>query len=315
MTRLQRILAALLGVQLLLAVVVFWPRSRPVEAGAPLLGSLTAEQISGLAITGETGEQVQLARSGETWSLPAAGDYPADGVKIANALRKLVAIQTGRLVARTPASFARLKVSGEDFVRRVQITAQDGKQTTLYVGSSSGGQASHVRLDGQNEIYLAEELPNWELGATAGDWVDATFLNLEVEPLTRAVLRNASGTIEFEKDLLGNWTFKDQAPGEQLDVNKLTSLLSQAATLRLTAPLGKQALPEYGLAAPSAVLELSDANQTVTLTIGASLSDGQSYYAFASTSEYYVTVPGFSVESLVSNSRQDFVAPPATPTP
>ncbi len=96
---------------------------------------LTAEDITGLTITGEEGVSTRLVKSGEGWNAPDAGGYPADASKITPALDKLVVIKTGKPIAQTPASQAQLQVADGEFTRKVRWV---GRRTasTVYVGSS-----------------------------------------------------------------------------------------------------------------------------------------------------------------------------------
>ena len=66
----------------------------------------------------------------------------------------VLAIDNSRLVANTPASQARLKVHADNFARRIELDRANGDPVILYLGTSPNANATHVRLDGQDAVYL-----------------------------------------------------------------------------------------------------------------------------------------------------------------
>jgi len=316
MNKWQRILIGLLVAQLALAVFVFWPRPVAGSGGQPLLAGLTADQITGLAITDDQGNTTKLAKQGDSWIAPDAGAYPADATKITPVLEKLLAIKTSRLIAQTPQSHTQLQVADDKFVRKIAITKADGTTQTLYLGSASGGQSAHVRLGGQDNVYLAS-LASWEVDSSLLNWIDPVYLSFTATDLTGLTLKNKNGEFALTKDAQGAWQLAGLAAGETLDQNKVTTLVSNLSSLRLTMPLGKTEDAAWGLASPSATVTLQlkdgDGTKTVTLTVGAQDASDQSYVVKSSASEYYARVAGVSLDELVQRDRAGFL--PATPTP
>ena len=64
MNRGNQILVGILVVQLVLGVVVFWPRQAAVAAGEPLLAGVEVDQIARVTLRDAAGEQVQLTAKG-----------------------------------------------------------------------------------------------------------------------------------------------------------------------------------------------------------------------------------------------------------
>ena len=127
MKRHNRILASILILQIILSVVVFWPRPVATGASEPLFPGLEADDIVALTIADGEGKSITLARlpspevgrgaGGEgrgDWVLPDADDYPAQADKITPLLDKIVGLTTARLVTRTDASHKRLQVAPND---------------------------------------------------------------------------------------------------------------------------------------------------------------------------------------------------------
>jgi hypothetical protein len=315
-TRLQQILGGILVLQLALAAFVLWPRPVASGGGEPLLAGVKVGDITALTITGDTGQTVKLAKQGEAWVAPDAGDYPADAAKVSPVLDKLVAIKTGRLVAQTKTSHAQLQVADDKFARKVEVTTGSGTQT-LYLGSSAGGSTIHVRLAGQNNVYLANGLSSWEVAVDLLSWVNPVYFEATAADVTGFTLKNRNGEFAFTKDASGNWTLPGLAAGEAVNANNVVTLVSSATSVRMTKPLGKMEDAAYGMAQPAAVVTLKyksgDQEKTTTLTIGGQDPADKGYYVKSSDSPYYVKVAEYSVQTLVERDRATFLG--ATPTP
>ena len=323
MSRTNRILAVVLAVQIVLVAVAFWPRPASVAGGESLLAGLEAEQITRLTISDETGKQVRLANELGSWVLPEADDYPCLENKVPEFLEKIVALKTNRLVTQTPASHRRLKVADDAFERKVELELADGATHRLYLGTSPSYGATHVRADGQNEVYLAS-LSASEAGVNASNWIDTLYFSVVQDQIVALTLENANGRFEFEKDDAGTWTMaeniaKDLAADETLNENNVTGLASRVSSLRMLRPLGKTERDDYGLKEPSAVVtvETGDAEgntKTYTIRVGAKSDEDNSYVVISSESPYYVRVSEYTVKDFVEKVRDDFLELPPTPT-
>lgn len=317
MNRLNQILIVILALQFALGAVIFWPRTVSSEGGSgPLLVDFTAADVVSLIISDQEGNRVDLAKTGDEWVLPKAGDYPADGGKITPVLDKIEGIKTSRLVTQTDASHKRLKVAGDEFNRLLEITLKDGSTHKLFLGSSAGAGATHVRADGQSEVYLTSELASWEVSPQASAWIDTLYFSVPQTTTVAMTLENQNGKFEFEK-AGESWTMKGLAGDETFNEANLTTLLNQATSVRLTDPLGKEEQPSYGLDQPLAVVTLKtrdgDREETHVLRIGAKSEEGNNFFAGSSDSPYYVQVSEFTGNNFVAKTRDDFIQPPPTP--
>ncbi len=318
-TRLQQILIGVLVLQLALAALVLWPRPAASSGGEPLLPGIATGDITGLTITGDTGAPpIKLAKQGDAWVAPEADDFPVDATKVTPILDKLVAIKTSRLVAQTPASHAQLQVAADKFARKLEIATATGTQT-LYLGSSAGGSTIHVRLDGQDNVYLASGPSTWEVSAELLSWVNPVYVAISSADVTGFTLKNRNGEFAFTKDAQGNWTLGDLAADEVTNANNVVSQVDLFTGLRMTKPLRKTEDPAYGMADPSAAVTLryksGEEEKTTTVTIGAQDPADKAYYVKSSDSPYYVKVAEYSVETLVKRGRSDFLQGTPTPAP
>jgi hypothetical protein len=324
MSRLNRILVVLLVLQLVVAAVVLWPRSTASGEGEPLLLGLESDRIVGLRITDGTGTTLQLARRDGAWVLPDADDYPILDDKVPPLLDKLVALRTDRLVTQTSESQNRLLVARDSFERLVEIELDDGSVQRLYVGTSPSYSATHVRAEGQDEVYLAQDLASRDVSALAADWVERAYLEIPRDEIVALSLRNANGRFAFEQvtGVDGNpvWVLEDIAEDESLNQSAVTTLISRAAYTTLLEPLGKEDKLEYGMGNPRAEVTVETQSEDGStkiyrLWVGAKSPLESSYVVLSSESEYYVKVSEFAVQDFVEKAREDLLEQPPTPTP
>ncbi len=312
--RTDRILAGLAVLQVLLIALAFWPRPAAFRVER-LFPDLTGSAFVALTVTGEDGQSVTLRQKEGTWVLPDADDYPAQASKVVPLLEKIAALTTENLVARTSASHRQLKVAEDAFVRRLDLEKADGGRIRLYLGTSPRLNSVHLRLDGRDETYLAQNLSTTEIGASASAWVDPIYFSLPMTEVVRFRLENAQGVLTLTREAENAWNLAGLGPEEKVDPTRVDSFLRQATSIRMLEPLGRERKPEYGMETPTAVLTLWTKEREITLTVGAPNEKKTNYILASSESPYYVRVAAYTVRDLVEKGRSDFLAPPPTPTP
>jgi hypothetical protein len=319
MNRLNQILVGVLVLQIAVAGIILWPRPAVSGEGESLFPGVEAERIVGLTITSADGNAIRLARVGDGWVLPDADDYPVEEGKVPPLLDKLASLTASRLVTQTSGSHKRLGVAEDSYERLIEFELDDGSRHRLYVGTSPSFGATHVRADGQDEVYLATDLSTSDVGVQATDWTGRNYLTVPRDEVVALTLENGYGRFEFTKE--GDaWTMQGLAAGETLDETTIQTLLSRATSVAMLRPLGREEKAEYGLETPSAVVILQTQSETggersYTLRVGAKNPEDNSYTVISSESPYYVQVSEFSVQDLVEKVRDDFLELPPTPTP
>lgn len=315
MNRTQQILAAVLVVQIILSIILFWPRTVTTGAGGPLFPDLKTADIVAMTIVDNEGKSLQLRQVTGNWVLPAADDYPLKAERITQALDKIVGLNTRRLVAHTESSHKRLQVASDNFLVRLDLETAGGAKYSLFLGSSPSYGSTHVRLDGRNETYLASNLIPWEFSTAPATWIDTSYLSVPKDEVSQITIVNPKGTYTLQKDAAGTWTLADQAPGEEPTKETVNLIVTRATSVTMVKPLGKQERPEYGMDKPVAVVTLQKGEEIITLHIGAQDTSDNTYVMKSSTSPYYVRVGDYMVKPLVEYGRRDLFPPEVTPTP
>lgn len=318
MNRTQQILSAVLVAQVVAAAVLLWPRPSPAAAsGASLLG-VKADEITSLAVRDGDGNAVRLARSGAQWVFADADDYPADSTVIEPVLTKLVELKTSRLVAETPSAQRRLQVADDAFSQRIDVETPAGTKT-LYLGTSGGVGSTHIRLGGQNRVYLVSGVADLGLRAEPSSWTNPAYFTVPQGDVVAMTLSNANGRWSLAKGGDGQWALQGLASGETLNPQSVQDLLDAASYVPLAQPLGKDQEPAYGLAQPSAVVTLvaktESGEKTYTLTVGSHDPGDKTYVVKSSESPYFVRVGEYSLKDLVEKKREAFLTLPPTAVP
>jgi len=309
MSKLNKILLALLIVQIIITGFAFWPRTTAQSGGGPLLPGFSAGNVVKLTITDNEHNSVTLAKKGDEWVIPAAADFPAITTTVTTLLDKIEKIKTNRLVTQTEASHKRLQVGADSYARLIELQLADGSSQKLYVGSSAGAGATHVRLNDQPQVYLSGDLSNFDANAQTANWIDAKYVDVAADKITAFTLKNKNGTFEFTKDN-GIWKMANLASGETFGEDGLNTLLNQVTTLRMTAPLSKTDDATYGLANPAATVTIKTADKSYTLAVGA--QKDKDYVAKWSESPYYALISEANAKLLLDKTHPDFLKKPET---
>jgi hypothetical protein len=310
MKRHQQILLGVLALQVILSIVVFWPRKAVTRSGEFVFSDLDVADVVGLSWVDNQGERMVLRKVEGSWVLPEAGDYPVNDASVTALLEKLARLSQTSVVARTEASHRPLQVSEDTFQRRLDLEVAGGKTTTLYLGSAPRYTATHFRVAGQVETYLTTELAVYDVNVRFPAWANTAYAPIDQASITRVVLENEQGSFEFVKDD-DIWVLTDLAEDEEVSPGSTSALVRSVSTLSLTQPLGKTEDPAYGLESPQAVVRVyTEEGREHSLTVGARNSSDSSHVVKSSDSPYYVRVAEFNVLAWVENDRADFLVEP-----
>lgn len=320
-------LAAALAVQIVLLALSVAARTGTGDRAVQLLlPGFSADDVAELVIMDDLDNALRLARRDAGWALPDADDFPVNSAKADELVDSIAGLDTSRLVASNPANFPRLEVAEERFRRRLSIVSGD-ETKVLYLGGSAGADTVYARLEGENRAYLGAGLSAWEASTQVSAWIDASYVSVPQEDLSRVKVTNVNGSFEFVPDS-GTWGYLGLPEGVTFEDTLIPSLLRNAASITLVEPLGTVLQDEYGLAEPTVTVEveyrrmtemeaegaeeetdsgqnatddsaepLSYTTESYTLSFGAQREDGNVVLK-SSTSDYYVTVRAYTSDAF-----------------
>ena len=158
--RFNTILVVLLVVQLILTVVAFLPTTSAVpQSQGPLLKSFNPDSVTSLTIHDANNvSQITFTKDPSgNWVMPSADNFPISTNQVTTLLTKIKGLDTNRLIAQSASSQNRLQVASDTYQRLVEIKSGNSVDR-LYVGSSQGTNATNMRLNDEDQIYLTSGL-------------------------------------------------------------------------------------------------------------------------------------------------------------
>ncbi len=317
MNKLQKILAGVLCLQLLLVALVIVINQPKTIADEPLLTNLADEKVTSIQISDNENNTVTLEKVGGNWVLANTGNYPVITENVTDLLESMRIIRTSRLVTNTKASHQRLEVEEDNFQRKIEVKMTDGSYTVL-IGSTPAQSNVHVRLSNQDSVYLTNAISTTKANAQVSNWVDTSLIQIPSDSVNSIAVTTPNGLLQFELGPDNLWKCLQFSSEESLDISKWTTYLTAFTNLRMVAPVSDLIDESYGLASPVAkvVIQYTENNESKTgeLLIGKQDENDSNYYAKWSNSPYVVKIASFNAERMINITLSELISVPETPT-
>jgi hypothetical protein len=269
---------------------------------------VTAVKISSLI-----GDSVTLAIMDDGCTLPDADDYPCKTEDVDVLIGKILDMETGHLVSNNVTSHNRLGVSNRNFQRFIEVDLNNGMTHGLYLGTAPRIGSMHVRVDGEDEVYLVSGISDDDAWAEVLPWVDPELFKVDLPAVVGVSVVNSKGSFALTRHDSIDWSLAGEA-NVGLENSLANAMAFRVASLSLREPLGLSNKVEYGLEDPIARVEFDvrsdDGNiDKHSLVIGSQIGEFGEYAVKASLSPYYLTMGAYSVKDFLEKGRDDFVLP------
>ena len=289
----NRILSAILALQLALLAALYWPRSSgPVSAGA-LLAEMAGDALRRISIEGGDAQSVTLSRDADSAPWQLASGLPADESKVAALLDALTERDSGFAIADSAGAAARFQLGDDAFERRIRLANADTERA-VYLGSSPSFRKIHARREGESAVYVLE-LNNYDAPTTENDWLDRSLLALRnIDALTLY-------SIDFELGSEG-WTRGD---GGAVDAAAMETLVQALASLRVSARV-KDGDEDAAAAEESLRLDVRSGDTDARLTLfehSDSEADIERYYLSSDRYAGVFDTSAYDAERLLEAAR------------
>lgn len=279
------LLAGVLVLQLVVALSIFlWEGDRSGNFTSKPLMSFESAQLDKLIVS-DGGSDVVLSKKGEEWQLSDTG-LPVAEDKLERLLEKLKGLQTAWPVTTTSSSHERFEVSDNKMRRKISLYQGDKTVAELYVGTSPGFKKSHVRVDGQDEVY-ALEFNAYDVPTTMKEWLDKSLL--AVKSVTK--IKGKGYTLSKEGE---SWLIDPVQEGREINTDNVDNLVKAVGALKIL---------DVANSAP----EFTEDKQTEI-----QVDNGSSYSIFLMEEEakYYVKQTGFDQTFTLSKYEYERLAKP-----
>ncbi len=222
-----------------------WTSGSSGLMGKELLGDFDVNQVAQIEIT-DADTTVQLKKTGDVWTVPARGGYPADFKKLGDFLIKLAELKVTQEPTIGPSQFGRLQLQkpseAEDPEKAgtvLSLQDESGKELKSILlgkeqmresaGAQFGGPASYpagryVMVSDREDKALVISDPLSDVSVDLGEWVNKDFVkvaklkSVSVNPAgdnPNWTLSRATETGKFELD-------GGVGPDEQVATSKLS---------------------------------------------------------------------------------------------
>lgn len=252
-----------------------------------LLAGVTPETVMGLEVADAEAKTVRLEKKETGWVLASQENLPVEPARIEKTLNQLAGLASSQLVTRTGESHGRFLVAEKRFRQRLTITLSDGSKKILYLGSSPSYKTTHVRVDGDQRIFLVRDFSSLDVPLDGQSWWKTSYLDVAEDQLTGVRIANSHGGITLTRQAGGKWEMTEPRNGGTPDPARVQALVERVRRVLLTAYLGQEEKEEYGLKTPAATLTLTGANGETVLRVGAADQAGNSLVMKSSASPYY----------------------------
>lgn len=257
MTHTKRLTALwiLLGIQILAAIWLWWPRQSGPATGQPWL-SFSPQAVTRITLTdGSTSrdQALVLEKQDGTWLLPNANDFPAATSRVKQLLDTLDGLKGTLPVAVTEDAAKRFHVAAGEFETRVTLGAGKKQLAQVYVGNAAGANRAYLRRAG-SDVIEAHTLPSRLLSADADNWRDPQILHLSSDDVGKVVLPHV--TLVRQK---AGWEAKGSKA--TLDAGKTRALVERLTHLGFVKVLGKKA--DHPLKTTTFKISLRDNGKTL----------------------------------------------------
>ena len=171
MNKLIKLLFVLLSLQLILTGIVFYSYGYlSAEPEINFLIKVKKDNIKKVILEGPSNKKVELENTDGNWVLPKKNNFPANSAQINQLLDRLIETKLGSKISQQSSSHSRMRVSDQEFERKVTISNGKQEETTIFFGSAPSLRQSHARIMNKNEVYIVKFSAN-DIDILPNDWL------------------------------------------------------------------------------------------------------------------------------------------------
>jgi hypothetical protein len=310
MERLTVKLAAVLGLQLVLAAIIWGlgADNTAFKAKEPLL-AFDAAKVDRIEIDENGGNGVTLTKQDGSWIIPSFAGFPADAAKVSGLFTKLGALKKGWPVASSAEAAKRFKVTDEVHERRIVLKSGGTALGEILLGTSPTFRQAHIRAGDDSHVYSVA-FASYDAGARGEDWMDRSQLNIPQDKIASIAI----GDVTLErKD--GKFAIGGLAQGEKPDETAVYRLVGALAYPAFDAVAGKgpEAFAKAGQPSIEATIKKTDGTSKV---LKYKREDAGGAYLFTSSTNGFVfRVSEAAIEPIAKAKRAALLEAPKKPDP
>jgi hypothetical protein len=287
----------------------FSDASAPTEARL-LMPELETLNVAKLELSGDE-DTLTLVKQADGWIVEEAGGFPASAEKIDGLLDDLRTLQVRRPVVSSGRYHSAFKVADDEHEGRVRVFSDESSSPAvdLILGNSPNYQITHVRREGEPNVYEARGIAPYDVSTDSGAWIEKQLVDIDEEAIIGIAVKNAEGSFELTRED-GVWIVSAPASqaDQELDQDKVLSLIRTAGSIRVEKPVGPADPAGQGLGEAEVTLTVEGA-APVTVQVGSKVADNDSQrYIGKQGFDFAATVWDSSVRKIVEQKLGDLIA-------
>lgn len=166
-----KVLVAILLFQVALFFVTKGEKTGKVFDKTQDLVTLNFSEVDRFSIATSEEEFAEFVKEDEGWSIPAHFNFPAESKKIQGLFETLKGIKQSWPAGKTLLSAKQFSVTAEKYEKRFDFYKGEELLGTLYLGSSPSFKKVHMRLEGEENTYVAS-FSSFEYPAKGESWLN-----------------------------------------------------------------------------------------------------------------------------------------------
>lgn len=252
---------------------------------------IKSTEIVGLSIQGEATNNLILRKNNHWYVRKDGEEFPADEERINNLIQTLISLSKTEIASKNKNRHRDLGVGKKNIAIKT-----NAENYLLYIGSSASLTKNYIRLNDENEVFIAEGLENV---FSPEDYRDLSLRLIANENDVNYASINFNGQTTILNKKGNNWLIaQKQAKKDRVDF-----FLNDAKTVKANDILSKKSF-DQALSYPNLSLQIKE--KGAIKTVDFFQKDQNNYWATTSLSDYIFQVPVAYIEYL-KKEEKDFV--------
>jgi len=242
-----------------------------------VFADVQSDKIDQITVTSEKGETTAAAKQGERWQQTQPAAVPADEAEISGITSSLASMDVSRVIDEQATDF---KQYGLEPARIKVGFRQGGKDHAVLLGQKTPtGTDVYARVPDKPRVFLVPSYLESTFNKSPFDLRDKTILKIDRDKVDRVEIVAADRTTTLVKQG-ADWRLS--APVDaRADFSAIEGILGRLNSTPMkaiaSADADANALKEYGLDKPAAVVHVTAGSARADLAIGKSAGDGVVY--------------------------------------
>jgi len=270
----KRLLLLLAGLLVLVSLAVFiYVKARPSAKEFNPISTLDANQIEKVLLESPANaSQLQLEQKGGVWKLTAPLQDDVEKTTVTGLMDKLRNFRAGSVVSSNKAKYEKFDLTDQMAVHvRVYEVGKSSPTLDVFVGKKAVGWSdSFVRFAGQDDVYIAMDLPSYFLTQPAHEFRQKTIFPESAKNMNSLEIKKGPDTWAFSRSG-STWTYVQQ--GKMVDGAWMDSMVASLNALRaFEFGTGSETVKDLGFEKPYCQIKLDEGGQLTNVAVGNKLA-------------------------------------------